>query len=478
MKARYTAITKTVKSRMRRRSGFVTVTIVLLGTLMVIAAGCGGGDDGGEEAAPAATTAAAEEPGATEEAAATEESTEEPAEGEGAHLPIQAPTECGGPVVFEKTDPDGVLADLVASAPDTEAWYQPHFAEVRATPWADFPKKEGPWKIGFVNFPVDNPWQVGLLEQLQAEFAAAKEQGLVEGELQVYIQPDWATATPEQQTAAIQQMIRDGVDGLLVHPLNSRAETPSFDEAGTAGVPVVLTGDIAPDSEYAVNVNTFNQSPGFSDFLKLQVDKGWFQGEPRKALEIRGIEGNTFEQTAHDAAMAALAPCEGVEIVGTVWGGWNPATTKAEVLKFLASYPGEIDFVMHEGAMAAGVIQAFEEAGREVPPMPISGTSGGDLSWWDANKDTYETVGYHFSGAQMGHATFGILMRILNGQGLKLRDIAPPAVKATNENISEIATPGQPVTWIGDIRGDVEDYLNDEEFDYFFTTPGDPVTGS
>ncbi len=78
----------------------------------------------------------------------------------------------------------------------------------------------------------------------------------------------------------------------------------------------------------------------------------------------------------------------------------------------------------------------------------------------------------------MGHATFGLLMRILNGQGLKIRDIAPPAVKATNENIDEIATPGQPVTWIGDIRGSVDDYISQEEFDYFFTTPGNPLEGS
>jgi ribose transport system substrate-binding protein len=379
--------------------------------------------------------------------------------------------------VFQKTDPDGVLAELIAAAPDTEAWYAPHFAEVRATPWRDFEAKPGPWKIGFVNFPVDNPWQVGLLDQLKADFAAAKEAGLVEGDLQVYIQPDWATATPEQQTAAIQQMVRDGVDALLVHPLNSRAETPAFDEAGEAGVPVILTGDIAPDSEYAVNVNTFNQAPGFSDFFALQASKGWFQGETRTALEIRGIEGNTFEQTAHDAAIAAMEPCQGIDVVGTVWGGWNPATTKAEVLKFLASYPGEIDFVMHEGAMAAGVIQAFEEAGREVPPMPISGTSGGDLAWWLDHKDTYETVGYHFSGAQMGHATFEIALRILAGKGLKIRDIAPEAFKATNENIDQIATPGQPVTWIGDIRGSVDDYLSPEEFDYFFDEPGHPAAG-
>jgi ribose transport system substrate-binding protein len=460
-----------------RRFGCPAAAVALLavvGLLAAVAAGCGGGNsEGGGGGAPASSEPASssESPPATG-AETTGESSN------AAHLPIQAPAECGGPVVFQKSDPDGVLTKLIAEHPELEAWYAPHFSEVHASPWHDFKGKPGPWKIGFVNFPVDNPWQVGLLDQLKKDFAAAKAKGLVEGDLQVYIQPDWATATPEQQTAAIQQMVRDGVDAILVHPLNSRAETPAFDAAGKAGVPIILTGDIAPDSKYAVNVNTFNQSPGFADFFALMKSKGWFQGETRTALEIRGIEGNTFEQTAHDAAVAAMEPCKGIKIVGTVWGKWNPATTKAEVLKFLASYPGKIDFVMHEGAMAAGVIEAFQQAGREVPPMPISGTTGGDLAWWCANKSTYDTVGYHFSGAQMGHATFELALRILAGDQLKIRDIAPPAVKATNANVCDLATPGKPVTWIGDIRGSVDDYLSPQELDWFFEKPGDPLAGS
>jgi ribose transport system substrate-binding protein len=397
--------------------------------------------------------------------------------GNSAHLPIQAPAECGGPVVFEKQDPDGVLAELTEEHPELKEWYEPHFAEVHASAWRDWKGKKPPWKIGYVSFPTDNPWKVGLLNQLKADYKEAKDAGLVEGNLEVYIQPSWDTATPEQQNGAIQQMIRDGVDILLVHPLNSRAQSKAFDAAGKAGVPVILTGDIAPDSKYTVNVNTFNQGPGFSEFFTMLKDEGWFGGEKRSTLVVRGIQGNTFEQTASDAAEAAMKPCEGIDVVGTVWGEWNPATTKAEVQKFLASHPGKIDFVMHEGSMAAGVIQAFEQTGRDVPPMPISGTSGGDLAWWCDNKDDYQSVGYHFSGEQMGHATFQTALRMLDGKGLKVADIPPPAVNATSENICDLATPGKDVTWVGDIRGDVEDYLSQDELDWFFDQPGSPAEG-
>jgi ribose transport system substrate-binding protein len=425
--------------------------------LIVGAGGCGGGDEE-EEAAP---TAAA----TTEQKAAPNES---------GPVTIAAPSECGDPVVYEKADPDGVLAEL----PDeVQEWFEPYPFEVRASRWADSPAKEGPWTIGYVSFPIVNPFKVSYFDQLKKEFAAAKDAGLVTGELQTFIQPSFDTATPEQQSAAIAEMVSNGVDGIILHPLNAVAVTPAIDAAGEAGVPVVLTGDVAPGSEYAVNTLTENQSPAFAAFLRLLRDDGWFEGERRTALSVQGIAGNSFSEQVHGAAEAALEPCEGVDVVGTVWGQWDPATTKSEVLKFLASYTGELDFVMHEGAMASGVIQAFEDLGRPVPPMPISGFTGGDLSWWLEHRDTYDSAGIHtMGGRQVAYTTFRILLRILAGNGLKIRDIAPRGNVVTSENVDEYAVPGHEVTWLEDIhfRGPLDAWLSNEQMDNFFKEPGTP----
>jgi ribose transport system substrate-binding protein len=439
------------------------LAFALLMTLAVLAA-CGGDDDSSD-------VVQASDSG-------TDTSAQEEMPGNGAHLPILVPKKCGDPVVFKKKDPDGILAELEKEHPELKDWYGAYFGEVRESPWRTWKGKKPPWQIGYVSFPTANVWKEGLLDELKAQFAKAKEAGLVSGNLRTYIQPSFDTATPEQQTQAIQQMVRDGVDLIFVHPLNSRAQAASFDEAGKKGVPIVLTSDVAPDSKYVVNLTTFNQGPGYTDFLKMQSDKGWFNGETRKWLEVRGLEGNTFEQTAHDAAEAAVKPCKGAEKVGEVFGNFDPAHAKAEIQKFLASNPGKIDFVEQQGSQGAGVIQAFEAAGREVPPMAISGTSGGDLAWWDAHKDTYDSVGYHYSGPQTGYAVFQVGLRMLNGQGLKVRDIHPPGIKVTNDNIGDVATPGKPITWIGDIRGPVTDYITPEQIDWFFEKAGDPEAGN
>jgi ribose transport system substrate-binding protein len=438
----------------RRKALLITVLMVIP---MAAAAGCGGDDDE-ESAGTTATTAQSLS--------------------QAGPVPIAAPAACGDPVVYDKSDPDGVLQDL---PDDVREWYEPYPFEVRASPWADFEGKEGPWTIGYVSFPIVNPFKASYFQQLKTEFAEAKEAGLVTGDLRTVIQPSFDTATPEQQSAAIAQMVSDGVDGILLHPLNAVAITSAIEAAGRAGVPVVITGDVAPRSSYAINTLTENQSGAFSSFLAQRKADGWFGGERRTALSVQGIAGNTFSEQIHKAATAAMEPCEGVEVVGTVWGQWDPATTKAEVLKFLASYPDDIDFVMHEGAMAAGIIQAFEELDRPVPPMPISGFTGGDLSWWEAHKDAYDSAGIHtMGGRQVAHSTFQILMRTLAGKGLKVRDISPPGNLVTSENVSEYAVEGQPVTWLEDVhfRGPLTDWLDDEQMDNFFEESGAPESGS
>jgi len=388
-------------------------------------------------------------------------------------LSIIPPKQCGQDVIWKKQDPDGVLKTLPAAA---QKRYGAYPYEVQGTPWTSFKKKPGPWKIGYISFPTDNPWKVSMLAQLKKEFAAAKAKGLVTGKLQTYIQPSWATATPEQQVSAIQQMVRDGVDGILIHPLNGIAETQAFDAAGRAGVPIVLTSDVAPNSKYAVNVFAQNNSPTYAGVLDRMQKNGLLgPGKTINVLQVRGIPGVTVEQAFYDASMADLKACgSSVNVVGTVWGKWNAATAKAEILKFLASHPQKIDLVF-QSAVGGGVIQAFQQAGRPVPVMNFGGSSGGDLSWWLANKNTTamkNAVGGQFGGFQVGHTTFGILLRILDGKGLKIRDLHLPASIVTSENIAKFATPGKPVTWIGDIRGPVDGWASDKMMNDYFVRPG------
>jgi ribose transport system substrate-binding protein len=379
----------------------------------------------------------------------------------GSDLAAQA---CGQDVTFKTKDPDKVLKTLPQAA---RKQYGTWPYDVRATPWKTFAGIKPPWKIGFISYPIGIPWQASLLKGLKREFAKAKAKGLVTGSLVTSIQPSMATATPEQQIAAIQQMVRDGVNGILVSPYLTTPLGPAIDEAGKNNVPVVVLSNVIPNSKYVINVWSNNNSPAAAGVAGL-VRKG-------NVLIVRGIPGNTVEQAFQDAAVANIKACPGLKVVGTVWGKWTNVTAKTEVIKYLASHPGQqIDAVVQHGGMMPGIVDAFQSSGRTVPPIANGNASGGDLSWWLARKAKYKTVGTTFTGAMTAYTELRLLFRVLGGKGPKVRDISFLPAVITNANLAGFATPNKPLSWTGEPRGPLNGWCSNTCMDNYFVKPGTP----
>ena len=285
--------------------------------------------------------------------------------------------QCGQDLKNVLRDPSGIVKTLPKAVQTT---YNSWPFTVRATPWANFAGKKPPWKIGFISFPLGVPFQIDGLNQIKKDFAQAKAKGLVTGSLVTYVQPSNSTATPEQQIAAIQQMVRNGVDGILINPLAGPPLAPAIDAAGKAGVPVVMIDSAISESKYSINIYANNNSPAGAGVLGL-VKKG-------NILIVRGIVGNPLETATQKAYVADVKACPGAKIAGEVIGQWSNPTAKSETLKWLAAHPGlELSAVLQHGVMSAGIISAFEQAGRPVPPISFGGCQGGELSWWSGPPD-------------------------------------------------------------------------------------------
>ena len=196
---------------------------------------------------------------------------------------------------------------------------------------------------------------------------------------------------------------------------------------------------------------------------------------PINVLWVRGIAGVSLETAWFNSGSADLAACAGTKVVGQVWGDWSLPTVKTEVLKFLATYPGKIDLVMQNGIMGAGVIQAFQEAGRPVPLMTESNANAGDLSWWYLHRSTYKTAGAAGpNGYQADNAAVRVLFRILGGDGLKLRDMELPAPAVTNANLKAFLYPGATLNSDQESHGPINLWGGNAQLNGYFTKPGTP----
>ncbi len=383
--------------------------------------------------------------------------------------PIVPPKVCGQEATYTHTAAEQRLLATLPAA--TRAAYNIWPFPIKPTPWANYKGVKGPWKIGYIDFPLVNAWQVHGLAQTKADFAAAKKKGLVTGSLVTYIQASMATATPEQQIAAVQQMVRQGVNGIILHSLDENAEAAAVDAAGKAGVPIVQPLGIMPTSKYSVNFAAHNFATGPT---LAQLAKAGLANKPINALYVRGVTSVAEDQAWDQSGLADLSACKNVTLLGTVVGAWSLPTAKSAILTFLASHPQPIQLVVQDGSMAVAVIQAFQQAGRPVPMIAMNNANAGELSYWDAHKSNYFSAGTTINGDQAHNTAFRILLRILGGDGLKVRDVEVPSPTITPANISSFACPGAGINSDAEACSPLNFYGSNSELNGYFAKPGTP----
>ncbi len=374
-----------------------------------------------------------------------------------------ATSSCGTAVAVGPKNPDGVYSSL---SPELKKIYTSYPDELIASPWATTKiTAKPPWKIGYVAFAITNPYNQHVLDGLKQQFADAKAAGLVTGSLVTNIPATMAASTAEQQISAIQQMVRQGVNAIIVLPVDSVAETPAINAAGKAGVPVILADTPpAPGNNYAVSAWTQNQVQADAGALGL-IGKG-------NIVIVKGIAGNQNDVVLYNQKIANLKNCPDIHVAATLYGNWDEGTAKTVVSQYIASHPQPLAGVLQDGGMMAGIVQAFEANGQKVPVIADGQCGGGDLSWWLQHKDTYKTVGGCINGFQGAYTYFNVTLRVLDNKGPKVNILSMPITPITNANLSTFAKPGLPLSSQEEVGGPATAWCDNTCLDKYFITPG------
>ncbi len=178
---------------------------------------------------------------------------------------------CGYSAPVGPANPGGIYKTLTSTL---KAVYSSDPGALNASPWAHSKPVKGPWKIGYIAFAITNPYNQHVLDGLKSQFAKAKAKGLVSGSLVTNIPATIAASTPEQEIAAVQQMVRQGINAIIMEPIAGAPLVPAIDAAGKAGVPVILTDIPLPQTKYGVVVWSQNQTAADAGALKVVSQKG------------------------------------------------------------------------------------------------------------------------------------------------------------------------------------------------------------
>ena len=379
---------------------------------------------------------------------------------------VAATEPCGYSAPVGPANPKGVYQSL---SPALKAVYASDPGTLTASVWAHSKPVKGPWKIGFIEIALISPYQTDLLAGMKEQFAKAKKAGVVSGSLITNIPATIAATTPEAQIQAIQEMVRQGVNAIVIEPDSGAPLVPAIDAAGKAGIPVIVADIPLPQAKYGIVAWSQNQTASDAGTLKIISQKGG-----GGVLMVRGLPGNPNDVVLYDQAIADMKYCPNVHVANSIYGSWDETTAKTTVSQYVAAHPGQIAGVIQDGGMSAGVIQAFQGAGQTVPPISEGECYAGDLSWWLAHESTYQTVGQCFNGYQGAYVFFNTALRVLAGDGPKYQTLEIPSPAITNANLAKFAVPGLPLTSANEVGGPITAWCTDTCLNAYFNKPGTP----
>jgi len=320
-------------------------------------------------------------------------------------------------------DREIALRKVTPTGPSDKPWEQA--LEPKMVDTAKY-KKAGPYHLCFSNAGVGNPWRQVGFKNMQAEVA-------LHPEIKTFTVAD-AESKDDKQISDITDLLGKGCDALIVSPNTTATLTPAVEQA-CAKVPVIVF-DRGVNTQCAVTF--INPIGGYAfgadgaEFLTQKMKAGG------KVLALRILPGVDVLETRWAAAKVIFDKA-GVDVAGVEFTDGDPAKTKTIVTNYIQRF-GNIDAIwMDAGATAVAAAEAFEDAGKPIPP--INGEDQQDfLKMWQDKKLT--AIAPTYPTFQWRTPVIAAL-RILGGQQVaspwKL-----PQPTITDANLSQYVQPNMP----------------------------------
>ncbi len=224
-------------------------------------------------------------------------------------------------------------------------------------------KIDGTPKIAFAIQAPEFSWPATYNQAVEARKAEAYP------DIELVISPTGLGET-DSQIATIEDLLVQQPDALIITPLTD--VSGAVEEAAAQGVPVVLCTGTAETDAYVTRVDRDN-------FLNGAIGAEWIARSIDYSGKIVTLSGIAGIPTAEDRLRGATSVFEkypDIEIVAHEYTNWDAAAGKTAMQTFLTQFD-QIDAVWADGAgQAVGAIEAFKEAGRDIPPFagePLNG---------------------------------------------------------------------------------------------------------
>lgn len=199
-----------------------------------------------------------------------------------------------------------------------------------------------------------------------------------------------ATGDPMLQMNQVENLIQQGVDVLVIWPVNGQAIVPAAQQAQEAGIPVIICNSPIDESGYEFVVGFVGPDNVIQGqyAAEMMIEALGGQG---KVVELTGLPGYVTAtergQGFHDGVAGT-----GIEIIDSQPADWNREKAQNVMENLLTSHSDMDGVYAHDDNIAVGALNALREAGKAGEVFITSATMFGD--GYDAMKEglIYGTV--------------------------------------------------------------------------------------
>ncbi|MGH7072881.1 MAG: substrate-binding domain-containing protein [Stellaceae bacterium] len=281
-------------------------------------------------------------------------------------------------------------------------WY---FAPIYDNPYAHWTPPKPPWQLCYNDSMLGTSWRTDLYSELKKLNAQYHKAGLTKAKV---------LATDSNNNISVQltqfnNLSRQGCNVIFTIPSNPAGLCSGMKDAFNRGV-LVITVQAAADCDDAINVggNGYNTGEVLAQWVVNAIHhKG-------NVLILSGVPGISTTASLEAGSKAVLAKYPKIHLLGIVYGFWNEATSKTQMVKWLATHPEKIDGIISYGDMAVASDEALKQFGRPLA-MQADGTNEcAYIAYWHIHH--LHSLAGNAGGGSMGYEAFLVGIKMLFGE--------------------------------------------------------------
>jgi ribose transport system substrate-binding protein len=237
-----------------------------------------------------------------------------------------------------------------------------------------------------------------------------------------------------KQISDIEDLLTQGIDALVINPVDEAGIGVAIAAANAAGVPVVTIDRNGGEGDITSRVGFDNYRAGFEagEYIAAQNN---YTGQ---VAQLQGMPGGADVRERSQGFQDAIAQYPDMEIVYEPYTNWDTAEAQAATEDLIASNPDVVGIWAHADSVIMGAVQALEAAGLsdQVTTVGMGMFAGGPEAIADGTLD----ASWELYPVQLGQTAGNVVVAIVAGQ--QVEDfVRTPMTFVTGENIAQFLSP-------------------------------------